>query len=68
MEKITLGIIRLVAGEREDRNELTEAEAMSHPRRNEVYRDVGSEPHQPDDPGFIDIYRTLCCLPDVRDS
>jgi serine/threonine protein phosphatase PrpC len=42
-------------GEREDSNELSEAEAMRHPRRNEVYRDVGSEPHDPGDPGFIDI-------------
>jgi hypothetical protein len=43
-------------GEREDAGELTEAEAMRHPRRNEVYRDVGSEAHAPDDPGFIDTY------------
>lgn len=42
-------------GEREDSNELSEAEAMRHPRRNEVYRDVGSELHDPGDPGFIDI-------------
>ena len=28
---------------------------MRHPRRNEVYRDVGSEPHQPDDPEFVDL-------------
>jgi PPM family protein phosphatase len=44
-------------GEREDRGELTESEAMRHPRRNEVYRDVGSEPHQPDDPEFVDVER-----------
>lgn len=43
-------------GEREDNGELTEAEAMRHPRRNEVYRDVGSEAHRPDDDGFIDIF------------
>jgi serine/threonine protein phosphatase PrpC len=43
-------------GEREDSNELSELEAMHHPRRNEVYRDVGSDPHQPDDPDFIDAY------------
>lgn len=43
-------------GEREDRGELTEAEAMRHPRRNEVYRDVGSEEHRPDDEGFIEIF------------
>ncbi len=42
-------------GEREDGGELSEAEAMHHPRRNEVFRDVGSEPHQPDDPDFIEI-------------
>ena len=42
-------------GEREDAGELTEAEAMRHPRRNEVYRDVGSEPHQPGDADFVDV-------------
>src|ERR1700679_2057539 len=47
MEKITLD--HSPVGDREDRGEITEAEAMSHPRRNEVYRDVGSEPHQPGD-------------------
>jgi len=44
-------------GEREDSQELTEAEAMRHPRRNEVFRDVGSAEHQPDDPDFIEIQR-----------
>ena len=42
-------------GEREDARELSEAEAMRHPRRNEVYRDVGAEPHEPGDPDFIDL-------------
>ncbi len=42
-------------GEREDAGDLTEAEAMRHPRRNEVYRDVGSEEHTPDDADFIEI-------------
>lgn len=42
-------------GEREDRGELTEPEAMHHPRRNEVFRDVGSEEHAPDDEEFIEI-------------
>lgn len=42
-------------GEREDARELSEAQAMRHPRRNEVYRDVGSEPHEPSDADFIDI-------------
>ncbi|HTS61180.1 MAG TPA: protein phosphatase 2C domain-containing protein [Candidatus Acidoferrales bacterium] len=44
-------------GEREDSRELSEAEAMRHPRRNEVYRDVGSEEHAPGDAGFIEIQR-----------
>ena len=42
-------------GEREDAREISELEAMQHPRRNEVYRDVGSEPHEPADPDFIDV-------------
>jgi parallel beta-helix repeat protein len=44
-------------GEREDKGEIGEAEAMRHPRRNEVFRDVGSEEHEPDDPNFIEIVR-----------
>src|SRR5262245_23470687 len=43
-------------GEREDALEISESEAMRHPRRNEVYRDVGSERHDADDPDFIDVY------------
>jgi serine/threonine protein phosphatase PrpC len=59
--KIRRGEIRKIThdhspvGEREDNREISEAEAMRHPRRNEVYRDVGSEEHAPDDPGFIEI-------------
>lgn len=44
-------------GEREDAGEIGEAEAMRHPRRNEVFRDVGSEEHAPEDANFIDIER-----------
>lgn len=66
-------------GEREDAGDIPEADAMRHPRRNEVYRDVGSEPHGPNDPGFIDVFRVpfendaallLCSdgLSDVVDS
>ena len=40
-------------GEREDANELSELEAMRHPRRNEVYRDVGSEPRSVTDDEFV---------------
>lgn len=43
-------------GEREDIGEISEAEAMAHPRRHEVYRDVGSDPHLPRDEEFVDIY------------
>ena len=35
-------------GEREDRGEIDEISAMRHPRRNEVYRDVGTTQHSPD--------------------
>jgi PPM family protein phosphatase len=42
-------------GEREDSGELTEIEAMRHPRRNEIFRDVGSEPHSPGDGQFVEI-------------
>jgi parallel beta-helix repeat protein len=44
-------------GEREDSGDLSETEAMRHPRRNEVFRDVGSEEHAPDDPDFIEVLR-----------
>jgi PPM family protein phosphatase len=42
-------------GEREDNRELTEMDAMHHPRRNEVFRDVGSEEHTPGDADFIEL-------------
>jgi parallel beta-helix repeat protein len=42
-------------GEREDRGELTEEEAMKHSRRNEIFRDVGSSDKKPDETGFIEI-------------
>ena len=44
-------------GEGEDSGELTEEEAMLHPRRNEVFRDVGSRPHGAHDRDFIEIRR-----------
>jgi serine/threonine protein phosphatase PrpC len=58
---LRLGEIRKIThdhspvGEREDRGEITEAEAMRHARRNEIYRDVGSSERSPDDPAFIEI-------------
>jgi serine/threonine protein phosphatase PrpC len=42
-------------GEREDRGELTEQEAMMHPRRHEVFRNVGSHRHAPGDEEFIEL-------------
>ncbi|MBV9267052.1 MAG: serine/threonine-protein phosphatase [Acidobacteriaceae bacterium] len=51
-------------GELEDGGQLTEEEAMRHPRRNEVFRDVGSRLREPDDKGFIEIKR-LPCKPDA---
>ncbi len=42
-------------GEQEDQGELTEQQAMRHPRRNEVFRDVGSRPRPAHDPDFIEI-------------
>ena len=44
-------------GEEEDAGELTEEQAMLHPRRNEVFRDVGTRPHEAGDDGFIEIRR-----------
>lgn len=51
-------------GEREDAGELSELDAMRHIRRNEVYRDVGSEPHDVGDPDFIDV-RDVTWEPDA---
>ena len=45
-------------GDREDRGELTEIEAMSHPRRNEVFRDVGSRRYEMEDEDFIEVLNT----------
>jgi hypothetical protein len=63
--KITRGLLEKITrdhspvGEMEDQKAITEDEAMAHPRRNEVFRDVGSAPHAPDDAGFIDVYKVL---------
>lgn len=44
-------------GEGEDAGELSEAEAMQHPRRNEVFRDVGSRRREPTERDFIQILK-----------
>ena len=49
-------------GEMEDAGKLTEEAAMHHPRRNEVYRDLGSARHSPDDPDFVEVHSFV--LPD----
>jgi serine/threonine protein phosphatase PrpC len=51
-------------GEREDQGELTEQEAMLHPRRHEVFRDVGSRLREADDEQFIEV-RSLPFRPDA---
>jgi PPM family protein phosphatase len=56
------GIVKITrdhspVGEREDSGELGEDEAMRHPRRNEVFRDVGSAEHEPNDADFIEVRR-----------
>jgi serine/threonine protein phosphatase PrpC len=51
-------------GEGEDAGEFSEREAMRHPRRNEVFRDVGSRRRSPGDDRFIEI-RTCKFRPDA---
>jgi serine/threonine protein phosphatase PrpC len=51
-------------GECEDAGELSEEEAMQHPRRNEVFRDVGTRRRSAADEGFIEI-RTCRFHPDA---
>jgi len=45
-------------GEMEDAREISETDAMRDDRRNEVYRDVGSEARDPDAGDFIELIRT----------
>ena len=49
-------------GEMEDAGEISEEEAMAHPRRNEVFRDVGSCWRSADELEFIEVRQ--CELPD----
>jgi serine/threonine protein phosphatase PrpC len=51
-------------GEDEDAGELTEEEAMQHPRRNEVFRDVGTARRGAADSSFIEV-RTCRFHPDA---
>jgi PPM family protein phosphatase len=54
------GIVKLTrdhspVGTLEDSGRIDERRAMRHPRRNEIWRDVGSVRRRPDDPGFVEI-------------
>ena len=51
-------------GEEEDAGELTEEQAMDHPRRNEVFRDVGSCARAAAEAGFIEV-RECALTPDA---
>jgi serine/threonine protein phosphatase PrpC len=76
------GIIRKMTadhspiGEQVDRGLLTEDEAMRHPRRHQVFRDVGSLWRPVDDPEFIQIessaflpgHALLLCSDGISDS
>jgi serine/threonine protein phosphatase PrpC len=46
-------------GEREDAGELSEVDAMRHPRRHEVFRDVGSVLRDKDEHEFVDVIEEL---------
>jgi serine/threonine protein phosphatase PrpC len=58
---ITGGAMRKVTndhspvGQIEDAGEIDEEEAMAHPRRNEVFRDVGSSPREAGESGFVQV-------------
>ncbi|MCW3120445.1 MAG: protein serine/threonine phosphatase [Chitinophagaceae bacterium] len=56
LEKITMD--HSLVGLREDAGTLTEQEAMQHPRRNIILRQVGSEFHRIDDPEFLEFGET----------
>ncbi len=45
-------------GEREDAGELDELAAMRHPRRHEVFRDVGSALRDKDEPDYVEVVET----------
>jgi serine/threonine protein phosphatase PrpC len=42
-------------GDLEDSGQIGEADAMRHPQRNLVWRDVGTAPHRPGDPDFVEL-------------
>src|SRR5271168_542171 len=54
MEKITRD--HSPVGELEDSQRLSEDAAMHHPRRSEIYRDLGSTAHTPNDTDFVEVH------------
>jgi serine/threonine protein phosphatase PrpC len=51
-------------GELEDAGLLSQEQAMRHPQRNEVFRDVGSRPREGSERDFIEV-RACQCKPDA---
>ncbi len=51
-----------LVGMQEDAGEISEQEAMLHPQRNMILREIGSALHRVDDPGFLD-FGTVPFLP-----
>ncbi|MGA3025015.1 MAG: protein phosphatase 2C domain-containing protein [Bryobacteraceae bacterium] len=55
------GVVRKITpdhspvGVKEDRGEISELDAMRHPRRNEVFRDAGTRWRTPEEEGFIEV-------------
>src|SRR6201996_3543238 len=54
MQKITRD--HSPVGELEDAQRLSENAAMRHPRRSEIYRDLGSTAHTPNDTDFVEVH------------
>ena len=46
-------------GEREDAREISEMDAMRHPRRHEVFRDVGSAHRDKDEDDYVEVVETI---------
>ncbi len=53
-ELVKLSHDHSLIGYREEIGDLTEEEAMHHPQRNVISRDVGSERHEVEDPDFLE--------------
>ena len=63
LEKITRD--HSIVGIKEDAGDLTELEAMNHPHRNQILREVGSTSHRLDDEDFLEYGREELLPEDV---